>query len=52
MKETFRCMPCWRNASMPCQVTGGPDSVCLDLLPVERVMQAVRDCLTLATRPA
>jgi ADP-heptose:LPS heptosyltransferase len=48
MSETFRCMPCWRNSSTPCKVTGGADSVCLDLLPVERVMQAVRECLVVA----
>jgi ADP-heptose:LPS heptosyltransferase len=52
MSQTFRCMPCWRNAAIPCKVTGGPDSVCLDLLPVEQVLQAVRECLALAAKPA
>lgn len=35
------CVPCWRNQSMPCMLTGGMASQCLEALPVSAVVDAV-----------
>lgn len=36
---SFACMPCWRNETIPCLVTGGMRSACLDTLSVEAVVE-------------
>ena len=27
--HAFKCMPCWRNEDIPCQLTGGRESACM-----------------------
>jgi len=39
-RSNFACMPCWRNETIPCLVTGGMRSACLDTLSVESVVEA------------
>ena len=41
----FGCIPCWRNEFTPCRVTQGMRSICLDSLPPEPVVAAVRGLL-------
>ena len=36
----FACAPCWRNEQIPCQVTRGVRSACLDSLQVDQIAQA------------
>jgi len=39
------CSPCWRNQAMPCALTGGMSSHCLDSLEVAPVMEAIERLL-------
>ncbi len=43
--ERFRCIACWRNEFTECRVTQGMRSACLDTLPVDKVVEAVRAAL-------
>lgn len=36
------CAPCWRNQNVPCHLTGGPESVCMERLSVEAVARVIR----------
>ena len=37
------CVPCWRNEHMVCKASNTRRSVCMHTLPVERVVDAVRE---------
>jgi ADP-heptose:LPS heptosyltransferase len=39
-KSEFPCSPCWRNEHKPCHLTNRRESVCLNTITVERVLEA------------
>jgi len=37
-KDLFGCLPCWRNESIPCKLTGMRQSVCLGNIPINKIV--------------
>jgi ADP-heptose:LPS heptosyltransferase len=44
-RRELGCLPCWRNESIPCNLTGMRMSVCLASISISRVMNKVRTIL-------
>lgn len=40
-KNLFGCMPCWRNESTPCKLTGMRTSECMKKIPVNEILQVL-----------
>jgi ADP-heptose:LPS heptosyltransferase len=40
-KELFGCMPCWRNESIPCKLTGMRTSECMKEIPVNQIVHVL-----------
>ncbi len=40
-KELFGCMPCWRNESTPCKLTGMRTSECMKQIPVSQILNVL-----------
>jgi ADP-heptose:LPS heptosyltransferase len=49
-RRTLRCIPCWRNETTPCGLTGLRPSACLGEIDPDEVVRAVRACCTKAPR--
>jgi len=37
----FKCMPCWRNEDIPCQLTGGRESACMAAINENEIVALV-----------
>lgn len=42
-RNEMPCVPCWRNEDTPCALTGTNVSVCMSQVPVQRVLETVRE---------
>lgn len=40
-KDLFGCMPCWRNESIPCKLTGMRTSECMKQIPVSQIIKVL-----------
>jgi ADP-heptose:LPS heptosyltransferase len=40
-KDLFGCMPCWRNESIPCKLTGMRTSECMKQIPVNQILNVL-----------
>jgi ADP-heptose:LPS heptosyltransferase len=40
-KDLFGCIPCWRNESIPCKLTGMRTSECMKKIPVELILNVL-----------
>lgn len=49
--DGFICAPCWRNEDLPCKLTGGQISVCLNNVSPEIVTAAVEQLMQTYPRP-
>jgi len=38
VKEKLNCVPCWRNENIPCKLTGGKGSVCMEGIYSEEIV--------------
>jgi ADP-heptose:LPS heptosyltransferase len=48
VKEKLNCVPCWRNENIPCKLTGGKGSVCMEGIYSEEIVDL---CLEISTIP-
>jgi hypothetical protein len=39
--HAFKCMPCWRNEDIPCQLTGGRESACMAAINEREIVALV-----------
>lgn len=44
-KDLFGCLPCWRNESIPCKLTGMRQSVCLENIPLNKINNELESVL-------
>ena len=49
-RRTLRCVPCWRNETTPCALTGLRTSACLGEVDPADVVRAVRQFLGRTTQ--
>jgi len=40
-KESFGCLPCWRNEDIPCKLTGMRTSECMKAIPVSKIIKTL-----------
>lgn len=45
-RNVMKCIPCWRNQSMSCKLTGMRDSVCMEHITTDMIYSALRTLLT------
>lgn len=41
-RDELKCMPCWRNESIPCKLTGLRNSVCMESIPVKKIINELK----------
>ena len=44
-KDLFGCLPCWRNESIPCKLTGMRQSVCLGNISINKIINELERSL-------
>jgi ADP-heptose:LPS heptosyltransferase len=44
-KEIFGCLPCWRNETLPCKLTGMRTSECMKQIPVNQIIKTLEQKL-------
>lgn len=44
-KDLFGCLPCWRNESIPCKLTGMRQSICLSNIPINKIQNELEKIL-------
>lgn len=47
-RRDLRCVPCWRNATIPCALTGGSESVCLGVIAIQTIIAAAERAVSRA----
>ncbi|HEY7751689.1 MAG TPA: glycosyltransferase family 9 protein, partial [Ignavibacteriaceae bacterium] len=38
VRDELGCLPCWRNESMPCKLTGMRNSICMESIKISKVV--------------
>jgi ADP-heptose:LPS heptosyltransferase len=41
VREQLGCLPCWRNESIPCKLTGMRNSACMESIPVKKIITEI-----------
>ncbi len=44
-REQFGCLPCWRNESIPCKLTGMRISVCMEHISIDNIINTLHQKL-------
>lgn len=44
-KEIFGCLPCWRNETLPCKLTGMRTSECMKQIPINQIIKTLEQKL-------
>jgi ADP-heptose:LPS heptosyltransferase len=47
VSEELKCLPCWRNENIPCQLTGLRNSTCMDSISVNKIVKEVNKMIGL-----
>ncbi len=42
VSEELKCLPCWRNRNIPCQLTGLRNSICMESISVNKIISELK----------